>query len=108
LIERGAAINSTSEYGLTALMLAANTGKLETFRYLTEKGADINIPNAKHENNSALHYAVASGNVDIIKLLLDEGMSVNLTDTYGRTPLHISAKVAVWRQRKFWLKKVLL
>jgi ankyrin repeat protein len=30
--------------------------------------------------------------VDIIKLLLDKEMSVNLTNTNGSTPLHISAE----------------
>jgi len=30
--------------------------------------------------------------VDIIKLLLDKGMSVNLTDKNDYTPLHISAQ----------------
>ena len=30
--------------------------------------------------------------MDIIKLLLDKGMSVNLTNTHGSTPLHFSAE----------------
>ena len=30
--------------------------------------------------------------MDIIKLLLDKGMSVNLTDTDDSTPLHVSAQ----------------
>jgi len=32
-----------------------------------------------------------SGSVDIIKLLLDKGMSVTWTDIYEFTPLHVSA-----------------
>jgi len=30
--------------------------------------------------------------VEIINILLDKGMSVNLTNTHGHTPLHVSAK----------------
>jgi len=47
LVERGAAINKTSEYGSTPLMVAARFGKLEIFRYLTDLGADINILDVK-------------------------------------------------------------
>jgi ankyrin repeat protein len=58
LVERGAAINNTNKYGNTPLMSAAYGGKLEMFRYLTERGANINIPNAN--KRTALHIAVAS------------------------------------------------
>jgi len=92
LVERGAAINNTNEYGETAHIVAAKFGKLENFRYPTEIGADINIRNAKDKNNTALHYAANSGSVDIITLLLDKGMSVNLTNTQDSTPLHFSAQ----------------
>jgi len=47
---------------------------------------------AKYNNGTALHYAAESGSVDIIKLLLDNGMSVNLTNTNNCTPLHVSAQ----------------
>jgi len=92
LVGKGATMDNTNEYGVTALMIAAIHCKLEFFRYLTEKGADINVPNAKHNNNTAVHYAAASGSVDIIKLLLDKRMSVNLTNTEDSTPLHITAE----------------
>ena len=72
-------------------MLAAEYGKYEICRYLTEIDADINIRNNK-DNKTALHYAARSGSVDIIKLLLDKRMSFNLTDTRRFTPLQISAQ----------------
>ena len=64
-------------------MTAAYDRKLEVCRYLSQIGADINIRNAN--NDTALHFAVASDSVDIIKLLLDTGMSVNLTNTHDTT-----------------------
>jgi ankyrin repeat protein len=51
-------------------MRAALTEKLEIFRYLTGRGADINIRDAK--NKTALHLDAESGSVCIINLLLDK------------------------------------
>jgi len=74
----------------TLLHWASYCGQEEIVRFIANRGADINIRDAK--NNTALHYAAASGSVGIIKLLLDKGMSVNLTDTNDSTPLHVSAE----------------
>jgi ankyrin repeat protein len=59
--------------------LAALEGKREVFRYLTEIGAIIIISNAKDDR--AFHSAALLGSVDMIILLLDKGISVNLTNT---------------------------
>ena len=81
-------------------------GKLEIFRYLLEMGADINI--FDNDNDTALHLAARWLSVDIMKLLVDKGMSVNLTNKYGCTPLFLLLNLAIWKQRNFWLKEVLL
>ena len=65
--------------------------KFLNFRYLTKIGADIDIRNA-NKNNTALHLSDKSGSVDIIKLLLEKGMSVNMTDANVSTPLHVFAQ----------------
>ena len=88
------------------MMLAAYEGKLEIFRYLLEMGADIIILN--NDNNPALHLAARWRSVDILKLLVDKGLSVNLTNKYGDTQLHLLPNLATWRQGNFWLKEVLL
>jgi len=71
-------------------MRAAYRGKLEIVRYLIERGVDIN--NSDNNSITALHHAVESESVDIIKLLPDKEMSINLTNTYNNTPLHVSAE----------------
>jgi len=43
--------------------------------------------------------------VDILKLLVDKGMSVNLTNKYGRTPLHFSAELGDLETTKFWVER---
>ncbi len=43
---------------------------------LSEKNIDVNLKD--FSGNSALHYAVRSGMVDIVKLLIDKGANVNI------------------------------
>jgi len=56
LVEEGDAINNTNKYGFTPLMLGAYSSKLEVFHYLTEIGADINIPISN--SITVLHLAI--------------------------------------------------
>ena len=88
LVEGGALLNKGNRYGNTPLILAARNGKLEVFRYLTEIGADINILDV---GSTVLHHAALSGSAEFIKILLDKGMSVDLTNVDHSTPLHFSA-----------------
>jgi ankyrin repeat protein len=69
-------------------MTAVYDRKLEACRYLTQISADINIRNGI--NDTALHLTGYSVIVDIIKLLLDTGISVNLTNKSNTTLLHVS------------------
>jgi ankyrin repeat protein len=81
-------------------MTAAYDRNLEVCHYLTHVGADINIRNANN-NDTALHFAAASDSVD--KLLLDTGMSVNLTDKHNTTLLHVSVSCGNLEAKKFLL-----
>ena len=49
--------------------------------------------NAKNElGNTALHYAAASGNSDMVKFLLENGADANIANDKGWTPLAIAEK----------------
>jgi len=61
----------------------------KVFHYLTEIGADIIIHDIK--SNNGLHHAAIMGSVEIIKILLDKGMYVQLTNATDSMPLHFSA-----------------
>jgi len=80
-------VNLTDTNNSTPLHISAEFGHLEGMKSLVERGADINIRDDNNNNNTVLHLAAVAVNVDIIK-----GISVNLTDTDGSTPLHISAE----------------
>jgi ankyrin repeat protein len=60
--------------------------------YLISRGAE---PNAKTpDGNTALHFAVTTGKIGLVRLLLQKGASVNIRNNCGSTPLH--AAVSEW------------
>jgi ankyrin repeat protein len=81
LIAAGANINATTGIGETALMLAARNDHTGIALYLLEKGADPNIVEAGH---SALHFAVARKNQDLVKALIANKADVNVRLTRGQ------------------------
>lgn len=53
---------------------------------MVRKGIDVNSQNGNGE--SPLHYACLSGNISIVKLLLQSGAKVNIRTEKGDAPLH--------------------
>jgi ankyrin repeat protein len=68
-------LNNANEKIDIPLLLVARCGKIEVFRYLTEIGADMNIRDTNRD--IARHEAASSGSVEISRMLLDKGMSVD-------------------------------
>jgi ankyrin repeat protein len=67
----------------TLLNYAALYGKTVVAAYLLEKGADIN---ARYEGDyTPLMAAVDNDDIEMVKLLLRHGPSINLLDHYGNT-----------------------
>ena len=85
-------VNDYSEDGFTALGLACYFGKEEVARYLVLKGAAINLPSQNGFNVFPLHSAVASNFVNISKMLIENGATVNVVQLSGLTPLHSAAQ----------------
>jgi ankyrin repeat protein len=81
LVTAGANLNATTGIGETALMIAARNDRTETALYLLEKGADPNIVEAGH---TALHFAVARKNMDLVKALIAHKADVNVRLTKGQ------------------------
>ena len=67
LVEKGAAVNSRDEWGVTALYSAASFGNKRQARFLLESGADPRIEN--NQGESAIDIANAKGHADMIELL---------------------------------------
>ena len=63
---------------------------LQTIQDDIKNGVDVNgrLPGLTFK---PIHVAVNTGNLDIVKLLLDNGASINMKDNSGYTPLHHAA-----------------
>ena len=92
LLERGARVEARSEFGCSALILAAGThgGECAT-RLLLQHGADLHV-RAKDGSN-ALSRAVESGNCELVAELLDAGAPLDAPSTENLSALHL----AVWQ-----------
>lgn len=64
--------------------------KLKAVEALLNSGEDVNGTNA--QGNTALHYAVATNNADMVKLLLQHNADMNAQNTKGWSPLSIAEK----------------
>jgi ankyrin repeat protein len=72
--------------GLTALLLAARQGALESVRVLVSSGADVNAVDP--DGISAMLSAIINGHYDVAAFMLNHGTDPNLADKTGRTALY--------------------
>ena len=81
-----AELNSRDMLGNTALIYTASNNNFEGTKKLIEKGADLNIFNAKNE--SALFLSIVYRNENIFNLLLDNNAAIADIDKKGNNILH--------------------
>jgi hypothetical protein len=77
----------STQGGLTALLLAARQGYMESAQALLAAGADVNQVSAG-DKTSPLLIATLNGHFDLAKYLLDHGANPNLAEDNGATPLY--------------------
>jgi len=80
------ALNSIYK-GKTPIEFAVSNGSIPATKKLIEASLDINNENW-FARNSLVGQAVKSGNLELIKLLKENGCRINLRDIAGKTPLH--------------------
>ncbi|XP_027890782.1 ankyrin repeat domain 34Bb [Xiphophorus couchianus] len=94
LLEGGAYINESNEYGETPLMVACKTQhtnpqsvpKPKMVRYLLENGADPNIQD-KTGKTALMHSCLEQADPEVLSLLLDSGADPTLEDHAGLSAL---------------------
>ncbi|EEB10237.1 conserved hypothetical protein [Pediculus humanus corporis] len=93
LLTFGADPNIRDRGGLTPLMKAARLPQgMDSVLLLLSYGADVNaMTDVRHDYRTVLHYAVLSGNLEIVYLLIKQGATVNYDSDYQKpTPLDLS------------------
>lgn len=94
LVERGLPTNAVDEYGTTVLMHAASalSGGSDAARFLIEEcGADIHARDELY-GATALMHAAASGNTEVVRILLEHGANPNATNHKGKTLFSIATE----------------
>lgn len=79
-------IESRDSYGCTPLHIAAYENKLESVKYLVERGANVNARDDYMK--TPLHEATRKCNIEMIKFLIEHGSDPGAIDNSGTTPLH--------------------
>ena len=72
LVGRGAALDETAKYGLSAPMLAVVRGHADVVRHLTDAGASVSLRGTGQpafSGKTALDLAVVRGDLEMIEIL---------------------------------------
>lgn len=89
-LDLGFDIEALNDNGYNPLYFAAKAGKLDSIKLLMNNGSDL-LTRDK-DGNSLLHIAVEENDSVAVQMLIDAGISVDITAGYwSLTPLHICA-----------------
>ncbi|XP_021119571.1 palmitoyltransferase ZDHHC13 isoform X3 [Heterocephalus glaber] len=90
LISKGQSVNMTDVNGQTPLMLSASKviGP-EPTGFLLKFNPSLNVGDKTHQN-TPLHWAITSGNVNAVDKLLEAGSSLDIRNVKGETPLDMA------------------
>jgi uncharacterized protein len=75
----------------SSLYQAARKGQTARVKELLSIDQGINLLEVDNSGMNLLHYAAAHGSADIVKLLLDRGMTIDAQDKIGRTPVLVAS-----------------
>jgi uncharacterized protein len=88
LLDEGANVNSKTERGETALMMALSPDRIKLAMLLLDRGIEVNATTTW--GATALIMAAARGHMEQVTLLLDKGADIRAKTTEGSTALKIA------------------
>lgn len=71
-LDKGVDVNAKTQYGATALSYACDKGHVEVVRLLIERGADVNVKDTFY-GEVPLGWALGKGHAEIVKMLIEHG-----------------------------------
>ena len=89
LLDRGAEAGTIDGTGVTPLLWAVGSGKVNVVKLLLDHGIDPNTASEKDEC-TPLMMATISDSSEIVKILLDAGAKTDTKDEHDRTALMIA------------------
>ncbi|KAG3023339.1 hypothetical protein JG687_00003930 [Phytophthora cactorum] len=81
-----------SDQGETLIEIACWWGHEHLMGFFLEEGAQIDGIDSTYNRFSLLHDAARRGHSHVIRILLEHGLSCNVTDSAGDTPFHWAAR----------------
>lgn len=71
-------------------MVAAMKGKMDVFKLVVGKGANVSLTDTEHGNN-ILHAACKGGDMDMVKYIVSHVMeNLNVTNKHLQTPANVA------------------
>lgn len=92
LDREGGDVNACAPDGFPLLGLAVFFGQTAVFRYLLERGADVNIAARNPARVTPVHAAAARGDGESLRALLERGADANARQQQEFTALHSAAQ----------------
>lgn len=92
LLDHGADANVADTYGWTPLMRAAYENRAGAVRAFLRTGK-VELDARDETGSTALHHAAAQGHVEIARLLLESGASIDARNAEGLTPLEMARRM---------------
>ncbi|XP_061186802.1 receptor-interacting serine/threonine-protein kinase 4-like [Saccostrea echinata] len=102
LAEKGLAIKESTKNKCTILHIACRKANYEMSQYILSKHPEL-LDNLNEFGWRAAHYAAKGGNIRILQLLKDKGVSLKLTTENKETLLHIACLYARYEICQFLL-----
>ena len=82
---------------------AAYNGRIDEVKALLDQGANINTQDKRKRfyGNNAMHHAARTSNVELAKLLLERGMSIDEPGATGYSALHVASGLGKLKMVRF-------
>lgn len=111
MIDAGANVNTQTQQGATALIVAAHEGQGNVVQRLLAR-QDIRPDFQEKDGWSAMMFAAHKNHARVVKMLLDHGVNLNLRNARGQTALEVAEQsnardaAQVIRERIIYMQQV--